>query len=118
MEAPPKLKPLKKIGLLHYYICPFGNIYNTRGKQLKPDTSNEYKRIWLYNNGIAKKYFVHVLVCMHFCRGYKEENIVNHKDHNKHNNHYKNLESITQSENIKKYFQFKRRKNGIIKGSI
>lgn len=57
-----------------------------------------YKRVTLYKP-IRKRFFVHRLVAYHFCDGYDDNLIVNHKDDNKQNNHYKNLEWVTHSEN-------------------
>jgi len=93
----------------HYFISCCGKVFNKHKKELKFDSSNGYYRIELSDNGVKQKHFVHVLVAMHFCRGYSPDKIVNHKDHDKFNCHYKNLECITQSENIKKYYIFKKK---------
>ena len=94
----------------NYFISDCGKIFNKYKKELKFDPSNGYYRIWLCEQKVKTKYFVHVLVAMHFCRGYSPDKIVNHKDHDKLNCHYKNLECITQSDNIKKYHIFKKKK--------
>lgn len=105
-----RLRPLKKVGLPDYQVSDCGRVFNRFGKELSPDTSNGYKRVSLSKGGIQTKHFVHVLVALHYCRNYCEGFVANHKDHNKMNNHYKNLEWVTQSVNIKKYFTFKKRK--------
>lgn len=104
-----RTKQLKKVGYPNYRISDCGKVINKHGKILETDISNGYKRVWLYNFGVRERFFIHVLVAMHFCRNQNEEYVVNHKDHNKMNNHYSNLEWVTQSENIKKYFIHKRK---------
>lgn len=55
-------------------------------------------------------YYVHRLVAMAFCDGYREGLVVNHKDGNIYNNRADNLEWCTQSYNIKhSYFDGKRK---------
>ena len=108
-----RLKPLVKVGYPNYFVSDCGKIFNRNKKQLSPDCSNAYQRVWLCKNGVRTRHFVHVLVAHHFCRKQQPGFIVNHKDHNKMNNHYSNLEWITQSENIIKYFKFKRKRKRI-----
>lgn len=117
-----KYKSLKKVGYPNYNITDCGKVFNEKGKQLNPDLSNGYKRIWLCNFGKRERFFIHVLVALHFKRVPKQLNnegtiVVNHIDHDKMNNHVKNLEWVTQSENITKYFIHKRKKQrrGLLK---
>lgn len=79
-------------------------------KILIGDTNNlGYKRITLYSP-IKKRFFIHRLVALHFCEGYKEDKIVNHKDGNKQNNAADNLEWVTHSENDRHAYKLGLRK--------
>ena len=84
----------------YYQISNLGNVRNVKtGKILVGDTNNiGYRRITLYSP-VKKRFFVHRLVALHFCSGYKENLVVNHIDGNKLNNRAENLEWITRSEN-------------------
>ena len=84
----------------YYQISSEGNVRNVKTQQiLKGDTNNlGYRRVTLYTP-IRKRFFIHRLVALHFCEGYSEELVVNHKDGNKQNNNYLNLEWVTRSEN-------------------
>lgn len=50
------------------------------------------------------------MVAKHFCDGYKDNLVVNHKDGNKLNNNYENLEWVTRSENDLHAFRLDLRK--------
>jgi len=84
----------------YYQVSSDGQVKNTRtNKILNGDINNiGYKRVILYTP-IKKRFFIHRLVATHFCDGYRDELIVNHKDGNKLNNNANNLEWITKSEN-------------------
>ena len=84
----------------YYQISSYGNVKNvTTGTILIGDTNNVgYRRVTLHKP-IKKRFFVHKLVAMHFCDGFKENLVVNHKDGDKLNNHSENLEWVTRSEN-------------------
>ena len=72
--------------------------YHTKKSQfLKPTLSGGYETVSLS----GKTFTVHSLVAKHFVKGYQEGFVVNHIDYNKTNNFYKNLEWITQEDNIK-----------------
>ena len=72
--------------------------YHTKKSQiLKPTLSSGYETVSLS----GKTFTVHSLVAKHFVEGYQEGFVVNHIDYNKTNNFYKNLEWITQKDNIK-----------------
>lgn len=96
-----------------YYISNFGNVksldrtitygeekgnYHTKkGQILKPTLSGGYLTVSLS----GRTYSVHTLVAMHFVENEKDNYVVNHIDYNKSNNFYKNLEWVTQGDNIK-----------------
>ena len=72
--------------------------YHTKKSQiLKPTLSGGYETVSLS----GKTFTIHSLVAKHFVKGYQEGFVVNHIDYNKTNNFYKNLEWITQEDNIK-----------------
>ena len=84
----------------YYEISSYGNVRNVKTKKILIGDQNNagYRRVTLYTP-IKKRFFIHRLVAQHFCEGYQENLVVNHKDGNKLNNHYDNLEWVTRSEN-------------------
>ena len=95
----------------YYQISSFGRVKNIKtGKILNGDTNNSgYKRVWLYVP-VKKRFFIHRLVAIHFCDGYQEGLVVNHKDGDKLNNLSNNLEWVTHSENDLHAYKFNLRK--------
>lgn len=87
-----------------YWISNTGIIKSIRKNELKYfiDGKNKsgYKNVQLSKFGIVKHYHIHSLVAKHFIGERPDGYIINHIDGNKLNNNYKNLEYITQSENI------------------
>lgn len=75
-----------------------GQYHTIQGKLLKPTLSDGYETVGLS----GKTFTVHRLVAKAFIPNFSEDLVINHIDGNKSNNFYKNLECITQSENIKK----------------
>lgn len=84
----------------NYEISNMGNIRNKKTKQiLIGDINNAgYRRITLYIPE-KKRFFVHRLVAYHFCEGFNEDLVVNHKNGNKKDNRAENLEWVSRSEN-------------------
>jgi hypothetical protein len=74
-----------------------GEYHTIQGKDLNPTKSGSYLTIGIGGKTIS----VHTLVAKTFCKGYKDGLVCNHKDGNKFNNYYKNLEWVTQTQNIK-----------------
>ena len=95
----------------YYQISSEGQVKSLiSNKILIGDTNNlGYKRVVLYTP-IKKRFFIHRLVALHFCEGYAENLVVNHKDGNKQNNKAENLEWITHSQNDLHAFQNNLRK--------
>lgn len=91
-----------------YQIDEFGNIYNIKtNKQKTPwlDSQGRYYMIDLYKHNKADKRLVHRLVAEHFCeRKNENDTVVDHLDKDTKNNYYKNLEWVTQQENIKRSY--------------
>lgn len=73
-----------------------GQYHCRKGQILKPSYSNEYQTVGLS----GKTFTIHSLVANAFIEKFESNLIINHKDGNKSNNFYKNLEWITQKENI------------------
>lgn len=99
-------KPLDILGIKsdYYTITDSGRIYNKDGRRLKPFISNSgYQRVNLVmQEGGQKKFSIHRLVALVFVENDDPDNKdqVNHKDGNKMNNSAKNLEWVSQSENV------------------
>lgn len=94
-------KPIKGYEL-NYEVSDMGNVRNKKTKKIIVGDKNNvgYRRVTLYTP-IKKRFFVHRLVAYHFCHGYKEDLVVNHKDGNKLNNNFNNLEWVTRKENMR-----------------
>lgn len=96
-------------GFEEYTIDEYGNVrsykYNKNGKILSFFINKGgYCYIDLSKNRIRYRFAVHRLVAQNFIDGYFEGAVINHKDANKTNNYYKNLEWVTQKENINKSY--------------
>ncbi len=85
-----------------YSITNDGRVYSkVYGKFLKYAKNKKgYLWVCLYNNKKRKSYYISRLVAKHFLSNYSEKLTVNHKDLNKTNNYYKNLEMMTNKENM------------------
>ena len=103
-----------------YLVTEFGDVYSYRPnkdekrgfkglRKLKLKGVNNPKRylsVVLSRNNIKKTVQVHRLVGKYFVDGYFDGAVINHKDRDKHNNYYKNLEWVTQRENVRKQYVF------------
>lgn len=86
-------------------IWSYKNKYKCRKglRKLKPRISrNGYAYVDLVDGDKKKRYSIHRLVAFYFCDGHFDGAVVNHKDSNTLNNDYRNLEWVTQAENIRK----------------
>ena len=86
----------------YYWVTDEGDILSvkTGGPLSQTVPKDGYHRVHLYNGKVRKGFQVHRLVALHFCEGYKEGLVVNHKDGDTHNNNYWNLEWTTQKGNV------------------
>ncbi|ACI91047.1 gp31.2 [Bacillus phage SPO1] len=86
----------------HYQVSNTGEVYSIKsGKTLKHQIPKDgYHRIGLFKGGKGKTFQVHRLVAIHFCEGYEEGLVVDHKDGNKDNNLSTNLRWVTQKINV------------------
>ena len=86
----------------NYEISTHGRVMNTcRNKLLTPNKNTwGYLGVFLYKNGIEKRFQIHRLVAQAFLENPLEKNEVNHIDGDKTNNCITNLEWV-RSENMK-----------------
>lgn len=91
-----------------------GSFRKDKGKVLTPiDNGNGYSYVTLNVNGNRKNKYVHRLVAAAFCVKSGEDNVVNHKDHNRKNNRAENLEWVTQMDNVRHSAHLMRGERGI-----
>lgn len=104
---------VKKIhGYEAYYITENGDVYSTRlrGNEKEPHLhkmtpknpgrGEKYLNVILCDDDGEKTFSIHRLVAEHFCDGYFDGAVVNHKDGDNRNNRFDNLEWVTQKDNI------------------
>ena len=101
-------------GFSNYYVTDNGDVYSCRYKygyqgirKLTHKGRNNPKRylqVSLCKNGGITYMQIHTLVATYFCKGYFDGAVVNHIDGDIHNNDYRNLEWVTQKENIHKSY--------------
>jgi hypothetical protein len=89
-------------------VKSIGNKKKRKEKILKPSNNGEgYYKVELYKEAKRKSIKIHVLVAMAFL-GHKPDGthriVPDHKDGDKSNNRADNLELITQSVNIERYW--------------
>jgi hypothetical protein len=89
-------------GFPHYEACKEGFIKGYYGKILIPWVDGRgYCWLTLYEDGKKCRKSVHSLIALVFIGDYPtDDHQVNHKDLDKGNNHYKNLEYLTNQENM------------------
>ena len=93
-----------------YWVSNYGKIYNEKTDCLMKTVVNPYGYVIVdlivkpqyYNANLNRRaFFVHKLVASEFISPQPSPNhVVNHKDFDKQNNYYKNLEWVTQPENL------------------
>ena len=89
---------------LNYSISNYGRILNLKTQQIMKTVKlddNYEKIILIDNNKITHKLHIHRIVAYKFIKAYETEKVINHLDKNKQNNYYKNLEIISQKENVR-----------------
>lgn len=91
----------------NYEVSNMGEVRNKKTKKiLKYVISNSgYCLVSLSDKCKSRTYTIHKLVMEHFNRCAFDNEVINHIDGNKLNNNIKNLEYVTQKENIIKAWQ-------------
>ena len=98
-----------------YFVDAEGNVYNPKGRKLKPfrsSTNPVTARLQVdlgWKN--RRRAFVHILVAENYINGYFEGAVVDHIDRNPFNNTATNLRWVTQKENYANADNIKRAKN-------
>lgn len=92
-----------------YRINNKGTVYDIKYKcVVKPFLNSKgYWVIRLYIQHDLRLAYIHRLVFGMFGKSIPKGMVINHIDHNKRNNNINNLELVTQSENMKAYYQHK-----------
>lgn len=89
-----------------YKIWINGTIYSNKSKKrIKwSNHTSGYVKVDLFQQGRRFTKLVHRLTAYYFVPNPNDEKYVNHLDEDKKNPHAKNLEWVSQSENIKYYY--------------
>lgn len=86
-----------------YHVTSSGRIVSfkkNQGKEIKPQLmKNGYLSVYLSNNNVKKRLYVHRLVAETFINTSNTKLEVNHKNGNKTDNRVENLEWVTRSAN-------------------
>ena len=115
----------------NYIITEIGDVYSYRSPESKRpfqglrklklkglSDPNRYLSVVLCDKEEKKTVQVHRLVGKYFVDGYFDGAVIDHKDRDKHNNDYRNLQWVTQKENIRRSYivmdQVRNYKNWII----
>lgn len=85
-----------------YCVSDDGRIYSKKvKKELSPKKNwDGYERVQIWEHGKCRFVSWHRVVAETWCEKPEGATVVNHKDGNKQNNHSRNLEWVTQKENI------------------
>ncbi|EJV41800.1 HNH endonuclease [Bacillus toyonensis] len=93
----------QRIEGFYYDVSTNGRVMNVITSKILSQEVHDggYKTVRLYKNGRPYKKYVHRLVAQAFLSNPFDKPNVNHIDNNKHNNNVRNLEWVTQKENVR-----------------
>lgn len=93
---------IKSVDRLTTRLCQYGiREYRIPEKILRTRLGTSgYLCVNLHHEGKQVTEMIHRLVALHFCKGYRDGLVVNHKDEVKTNNRADNLEWVTQTANV------------------
>ena len=97
------VKKLLIVGKNNYYVYKDGRVQNSKTKrftQPHPD-KNGYLRVVLYDGNKTVNFIVHRLIALLYIPNPDNKPMVNHINGNKRDNRIKNLEWVSNLENIK-----------------
>ena len=88
-------------GYKNYEVSWFGRVANIKTARILKGglSSNGYMTVSLFNKGVQKTHYIHVLVAREWAANPDSKRCVDHIDGDKKNNHYENLRWATHSEN-------------------
>jgi len=95
--------------LIHRLTGAIKYTWNNKGK------CAHYERAQFIIDGKPKNFYVHRIVAMTYLENYHESLVVNHIDGNTLNNALSNLEMVSQSVNLLKYYESEAHK--VLRGS-
>jgi hypothetical protein len=106
-----KMEVFKKINSISnkHTITNYGRCFveKSNGKMVQTGSLDAYGYVRVFIDGKYLK--VHRLVAEYFLDNFSKDLTINHKDFNKQNNHVDNLEAITANENLKHYYENKKK---------
>ena len=94
--------------------CRGGKTRLTKEKDISTfRTSHGYLAVGLTNGNEVKRQYLHRLIYSHFVSDIPEGMVINHIDGNPSNNSINNLEVVSQRDNVRHYFNSKKRNVGV-----
>lgn len=96
---------MKRHPIWPYYVDEKGNIYNLKGRKIKPIQHHTgYSVFTARNKGKVKQYRIHRFVWETLKGDIPKGMVINHKNGNKKDNRLENLEVVTPKQNAQHRF--------------